>query len=113
MRLFTAYPAKGAAMAAARMLAHRWLPGLATAALLAVVAAAPAPAAAAPHFPAAISATHPPGYQIVRAGPFNAPPSGFDSGGSVACPAGTVVWGGGVAFFGGASAGTNVNTSQP
>jgi hypothetical protein len=95
-----------------KMAAHRWLPGIATAALLAVVAAAPVPAAAARHSPA-INASHPPGYTIVRAGPFNAPPSAFDSGGSAACPAGTVVWGGGAAFFGGGSFSTNLNTSQP
>ena len=99
-------------MAAKKTPAHRWLPGIAAAALLSVVAAAPAPAVAARHSPA-INASHPPGYKIVRAGPFNAPPSAFDSGGSAACPAGTVVWGGGVAFFGGGGASTNVNTSQP
>jgi len=95
-------------------LAHRWLPGIAAAALLSVAVAVPAPpAAAARHLPAAISASHPPGYTIVRAGPFNAPPSAFDSGGSAACPAGTVVWGGGVAFQGGANANLTANTSQP
>ena len=100
-------------MAATRTLAHRWLAGIATAALLSVVAATPAPAAAAWHSSPAINASHPPGYKIVRAGPFNAPPGAFDSGGSAACPAGTVVWGGGVAFLGGSSASENVNTSQP
>lgn len=98
-------------MAARTTPAHRWLPGIAAAALLSVVAAAPAPAAAARHSPA-ISASHPPGYKIVHAGPFNAPPGTFDSGASVACPAGTVVWGGGVVFHG-ASSSLNVNTSQP
>ena len=96
------------------LMAHRWLPGIAAAALLSVAVAAPAPpAAAAQHLPAAISASHPPGYTIVHAGPFNAPPSAFDSGGSAACPAGTVVWGGGVAFQGGASSSLTANTSQP
>jgi hypothetical protein len=95
--------------------AHRWLPGIATAALLSAVAAAAgaSPAAAARHPSAAISASHPPGYQIVSSGPVSAPPGAFDSGGSAACPAGTVVWGGGVAFSGGGSASLNVNTSDP
>jgi hypothetical protein len=93
-------------------LAHRWLPGIAAAALLSVAVAVPAPPAAARHLPGAISANHPPGYKIVHAGPFNAPPSAFDSAGSAACPAGTVVWGGGVVFQG-ASANFTVNTSQP
>jgi hypothetical protein len=110
---FTAYIAKGAAVAAKKTPAHRWLPGIAAAALLSVVAAAPAPAAAARHSPAAISASHPPGYKIMRSGPLNAPPGTFDSGGSVACPAGTVVWGGGVVFLGGTTSSLNVNTSQP
>jgi len=38
----------------------------------------------------------------------------LDTGGQVACPAGTVPWGGGVGFTGGfASAGENINTSAP
>jgi hypothetical protein len=38
----------------------------------------------------------------------------FDSGGQVACPAGTVPWGGGVGFTGGiANAGESINTSAP
>lgn len=94
--------------------AHRWLPGIAAAALLSAAVAAPAlPAAAAQHSPAAISATHPPGYQIANGGPFTAPPSAFDAGGSAACPAGTVVWGGGVVFVGGSNPSLNVNTSEP
>ena len=108
---FTAYIARGG-LVPKKTPAHRWLPGIATAALLFVAVAGPAPAAAARHSPAAISASHPPGYKIAHAGPFNAPPGTFDSGGSVACPAGTVVWGGGVAFLG-ASTSLNVNTSQP
>jgi len=99
-------------MAAKKIPAHRWLPGIAAAALLSVAAAAPAPAAAARHSPA-INASHPPGYKIVRAGPFNASPGTFDSGGSGACPAGTVVWGGGGACLGGTNSSLNVNTSQP
>jgi hypothetical protein len=93
--------------------AHRWLPGLATAAVLSVVAAAPAPAAAALHSPAAARASHPPGYQIVHAGPFNATPGTFDSGGSAMCPTGTVIWGGGVAFQSAFGPTLTVNTSQP
>jgi hypothetical protein len=101
-------------MAADKTQAYRWLPGIATAVLLAVVTAAPAPpAAAAQHSPAGVGATHPPGYTIVHGGPFSAPPSAFDSGGSATCPAGTVVWGGGVVFIGGASPDFTVNTSQP
>jgi hypothetical protein len=101
-------------MAGEKTLAHRWLPVIATAALLSAAAAADAPpAAAAQHFPAGTSASHPPGYKIVHSGPFNAPPGTFDSGGSAACPAGTVVWGGGVAFSTGANANLTVNTSQP
>ncbi len=102
-------------MAAGKTSAHRWLPGIATAALLSAVAAAAAasPAVAARHSSAAISASHPPGYQIVRAGPFSAPPGAFDSGGSAACPIGTVVWGGGVAFAGGGGLSLTVNTSEP
>src|SRR6266702_3015292 len=102
-------------MAAAKTSAHRWLPGIAAAALLSAVAAAAAapPATAARYSPAEISASHPPGYKIVRSGLLNAPPGGFDSGGSVACPAGTVVWGGGVAFSGGSNPTLTVNTSQP
>jgi len=102
-------------MAAEKTSTHRWLPGIVTAALLSAVAAAAAasPAVAARHSSAAVSASHPPGYQIVRTGPFSAPPSAFDSGGSAACPAGTVVWGGGVAFVGGSGPRLTVNTSEP
>jgi hypothetical protein len=102
-------------MTAKRMSAHRWLPGIATAALVSAVAAATAapPAAAARHSPAATSASNPPGYQIVHSAPFSAPPGALDSGGSAACPAGTVVWGGGVAFVGGSNPHLTVNTSEP
>lgn len=102
-------------MAAQQTSAHRWLPGIASAALLAAVAAtaAASPAAAARYAPAAAGASHPPGYVIVRAGPFSATPGTFDSGASAACPAGTVVWGGGVAFSGGSDPSLNVNTSEP
>ena len=102
-------------MAAKDTLAHRWLPGIATAALLSAVAsAAAAPAAAAAgHSPAAISASQPPGYQVVSSGLTNAPPGASSSGAFATCPAGTVVWGGGVAFNGFPGAGLTVNTSSP
>ena len=95
--------------------AHRRLPGIAAALVPAIAAvAAASPAAAAGHAPAVISASHPPGYQIVSSGLVNAPPGTFDSGTSVACPAGTVAWGGGVLFSGvSANANLNVNTSNP
>lgn len=116
---------------AERASARGWFPAITSAVLLSTVVAAatatPAaaarhsPAATAPHAPAAVmrhptaasGASHPPGYVIVRGGPFNATPGTFDSGGSATCPAGTVVWGGGVVFSGGSGPGLNVNTSQP
>jgi hypothetical protein len=94
---------------------NRYLPALTTAVLLcalATVAAAP-PAAAAPR-PASVSASQPPGYHIVSSGSLSAPPSAFDTGGSVSCPAGTVVWGGGASFVGGSGGpDLTVNTSEP
>jgi hypothetical protein len=86
----------------------------ATATLLPSVAAAAAasPAAAAQHSSAAVSASQPPGYQIVHAGPFTAPPGAVSSG-SATCPAGTVVWGGGVAFSHTGGPPLTVNTSEP
>lgn len=94
--------------------AHRRLPGIVTAALLSAVAAgtAASPAVAARHSPAAMTAGQPPGYQIVHAGPFSAPP-GAESSGSATCPAGTVVWGGGVSISGGLRPQLTVNTSEP
>src|SRR5262252_7311124 len=72
------------------------------------------PAAAATNASAVSTATAPPGYQRVRSAPIPIPPGMFDSGGQVACPAGTVPWGGGVGFTGGiASTGENINTSAP
>ncbi len=72
------------------------------------------PAAAATNAFAASTATAPPGYQRVRSAPIPIPSGMFDSGGQVACPAGTVPWGGGAGFTGGiASAGENINTSAP
>ena len=53
------------------------------------------PAAAATNAFAASTATAPPGYQRVRSAPIPVPPGMFDAGGQVACPAGTVPWGGG------------------
>jgi hypothetical protein len=103
---------KGDRHTVAQAPAHRWLRRIAAAALLPAAVAAASPAAAAQQAPASVS-THPPGYKIVRAGPFNAPPSAFDSGGSATCPAGTVVWGGGVAFSGGSNPSLTVNTFQP
>lgn len=90
---------------------HRYLAGLALAVLLSMLAPASA-AAAAP--PPAVSASHPPRYQIVTSGSVNAPPSSLDTGGSATCPAGTVVWGGGVSFVDGQDGSTlTVNTSEP
>ncbi len=100
-------------MVAEKTLAHRWLPRIATAALLFAAAAAMAsPAAAARHSPAAISAHQPPGYEIIASGA-GAPPGAFNSGAFATCPAGTVVWGGGVAFLGSPDANLTVNTSNP
>lgn len=101
-------------MAAEKTSAHRWLPRIATAALLsAAVAAVASPAAAARHSSAAISAHQPPGYVIIASEPAGAPPSAFNSGAFATCPAGTVVWGGGVAFLGSADANLTVSTSNP
>jgi hypothetical protein len=102
-------------MAARKTRAHRWLPGIATAALLSAVAAAAAasPAAAARHSPAAIRATQPPGYQVVSSGLVNAPHGTSSSGGFATCPAGTVVWGGGVAFSHANGPSLTLNTSSP
>jgi hypothetical protein len=81
-----------------------------------VLVAALATAAAAPPATAAQrpGAAHPTGYHIVSSGVINAAPSAFDTGGSVACPAGTVAWGGGASFVGGyAGPALTVNTSEP
>lgn len=59
-------------------------------------------AAAAVAAPAASAATvGPPGYVRVTTPPMDAPSRPFDTGGTATCPAGTVVWGGGVSFTGG------------
>ena len=79
--------------------------------VLAVIAAA-TPAGAAPARLGPHAATLPPGYQLVRDGPLSAPPSALDSGGLAQCPAGTVVWGGGVGSYANSTALT-VNTSEP
>ena len=102
-------------MSRAKTARHRRLPGLAAAALLctlaAVAAASPAGAA---RRPAAVGANHPAGYQIVSSGSLNAAPSALDTGGSAACPAGTVVWGGGASFVNGYfGPALTVNTSEP
>jgi hypothetical protein len=98
-----------------KTLGRRWLPGIATAALLsaAPTVAAASPAAAARHSPAAISATQPPGYQVVSSGLVNAPKGSSSSGAFATCPAGTVVWGGGVAFSHANGPSLTVNTSSP
>src|SRR5689334_9938839 len=72
------------------------------------------PAAAATNATAASTPTAPPGYQRLRSAPIPVPPGTFDAGGQVACPAGTVPWGGGAGFVGGfAGAGDSINTSAP
>src|SRR5437660_6285169 len=82
--------------------------------LTAVIGAGLVPATAATNAFAASGATAPPGYQRVRSAPIPIPPGMFDSGGEVACPAGTVPWGGGIGFTGGIpSVGENINTSAP
>jgi hypothetical protein len=82
--------------------------------LTAVIGAGLVPATAATNAFAASGVTAPPGYQRVRSAPIPIPPGMFDSGGEVACPAGTVPWGGGIGFTGGIpSAGENINTSAP
>ena len=62
---------------------------------MAVAAALLAVAAPASSFASMPRASAPAGYQIIRS-QFTAPPGMFDSGGQVACPTGTVIWGGGV-----------------
>jgi hypothetical protein len=98
-----------------KTLGRRWLPGIATAALLSAVAVAGAasPAAAARHSPTVIRATQPPGYQVVSSGLVNAPKGTVSSGAFATCPAGTVVWGGGVAFSHANGPSLTVNTSSP
>ena len=72
------------------------------------------PAAAATSAYAVSTPTAPPGYQRLRSAPIPVPPGMFDAGGQVACPAGTVPWGGGAGFTGGfAGAGDSINTSAP
>jgi|SRR5215471_16256875 len=71
------------------------------------------PAAAGPNASAS-TPTAPPGYQRLRSASIPVPPGMFDAGGQVACPAGTVPWGGGAGFTGGfAGAGDSINTSAP
>jgi hypothetical protein len=94
---------------------NRHLPGLAAAVLLCTLATVAAtPPAVAAQRPAAVSASHPPGYKIVTSGSISAEPSTLDTGGSVACPTGTLVWGGGASFIGGFfGPNLTVNTSEP
>ena len=87
-------------MVAEKTLAHRWLPRIATAALLfAAVAATASPAARRGTRQLPSARTQPPGYEIIASGA-GAPPGAFNSGAFATCPAGTVVWGGGVALSG-------------
>jgi hypothetical protein len=86
--------------------------GRAVLTVVAIVAGA-VPAASAQAF-AGTAPTAPPGYQRVSSSPIPIPPGQFDSGSQVACPAGTVPWGGSTGFTGGiASLGENINTSAP
>jgi hypothetical protein len=78
------------------------------------IAAGLVPAAAAANATAASTPTAPPGYQRLRSAPIPVPPGMFDAGGQVACPAGTVPWGGGGGVTRGfAGAGDSINTSAP
>jgi hypothetical protein len=72
-----------------------WPFGALAASVLFLAVVVPASSFAGARVPGVTVATAPPGYQVVRT-LFMAPPSMFDSGSQVACPAGTVVWGGGV-----------------
>jgi hypothetical protein len=106
---------EGQAVVAGKAAGNRYLLGFGSAVLvctLAIVAAAP-PAVAARR-PASVTTSHPSGYKIVSSGSISAAPSTFDTGGSVACPTGTVVWGGGASFVGGFfGPSLTVNTSEP
>lgn len=64
---------------------------------LAAVAVAAACVASLASAGVAAAATAPPGYVITTAS-FMAPQSALDTGGSAACPTGTVTWGGGIYF---------------
>jgi hypothetical protein len=56
----------------------------------------------------------PTGYTRVFSPAIHVPSGPLDAGGQVACPAGTVPWGGGVGFTGGTSeVGQDINTSAP
>ena len=63
--------------------------------------------------PAAGAATAPAGYTIVRSPLMPAPATPLDSGAQIACPAGSVVWGGGTAIAGIPGPGQTINTSAP
>jgi hypothetical protein len=80
-----------------------------TVSLTLVLTAAAGGAYAAP----AMAANAPAGYQRVQT-VLTAPHGPFDAGSAVTCPAGKVVWGGGVTYFGGfAGIGNSINTSAP
>src|SRR5690349_6684239 len=53
----------------------------------------------------------PAGYQIIKGPSLPAPPGQLDSGSQIACPAGTVPWGGGVATS--SFTNMNINTTVP
>jgi hypothetical protein len=78
------------------------------------IGAGAVPAAGAATARAASTPTAPPGYHRVISAPIPVPPGLGDAGAEVACPAGTVVWGGGTGFSGGtANPGESINTSDP
>ena len=78
--------------------------------MFSVLALAAAAVSAAP----ALAASAPPGYQRLRTPVIPAPHGAFDTGGQISCPAGKVIWGGGVSFFQGfEAAGQSINTSAP
>jgi hypothetical protein len=91
----------------------RWLSlaaaGCALAAMTVGTSAARTPGAS--HAAAALAGRAPKLYTVVTAGPFTAPPSS-QSTGTATCPAGTVVWGGGVSTPG-RSAAVNIAGSLP
>lgn len=69
--------------------------------------------AAAVAVPPAAAATAPPGYTIVKGPMLPVPASTGDTSTTVGCPLGTVVWGGGAAFFVFPGSRLTVNTEAP
>ena len=61
------------------------------------------------------AAIAPPGYKLINGPNTDIMPSSFDYGGQLACPTGTVVWGGGVNqdVFGADASGDTIETSAP